>query len=227
MFRAIFYFELKHWLKSWAFYIYSAVFFLIALLLMMSALGVFDSVKASTTSANYINTPFVLNSIIEQINKLLYFLFPSIIGASIYRDYKYDVHHLLYSYSFTKTSYLLGKFLSAFLITFIISVCIGLGLYLATLIPFANPQSVGPNLFWNYAQVYLYNVLPNMLFIGMIVFVVTTLSRSVYVGFVSVIILMVFQGILASLTGNMDNKVLAALLDPSGSQAIGYYTQYG
>lgn len=193
---------------------------------MMSALGVFDSVKASTTSANYINTPIVINTIVEQINKLLYFLFPSIIGASIYRDYKYNVHHLLYSYSFTKTSYLLGKFLSAFLITFIISVCIGLGLYLATLIPLANPQSVGPNIFWNYAQVYLLNILPNMLFIGVIVFVVTTLSRSVYIGFVTVIILTVLQGILGSLTGNMDNKVLAALLDPSGSQAIKYYTQY-
>ncbi|MFA5574725.1 MAG: M1 family aminopeptidase [Brumimicrobium sp.] len=226
MFRSIFLFEIKYWLKSWAFYIYIALFFLISMLLMMSSLGVFDNVKATTSTMTYMNAPITLNMFVESMNQLLYFLFPAIIGSGIYRDYKYNVHNILYSYPFTKSSYLLGKFLSGFVIVFMISIFIGLGLFLATLVPFANPQLIGPNTLWNYAQVYLINIIPNMLFMGMIVFVITTLTRSVYIGFIAVVIMMIIQGVMGSLATNADNEILAILIDPTGLEAINYYTKY-
>src|SRR5699024_6112078 len=142
---------------------------------------VFDSVTVTTSDPTNVNSPMALNSFLGGFSNLLYFLFPTIIGAAIYRDYKYNTHHILYAYPFSKTSYLLGKFLSGFFITFFISLFIGIGMYLATLIPWGNPEMLGPNLLWNYVQVYLLTIIPNMLFIGIIVFVVTTLSRSVYV----------------------------------------------
>jgi ABC-2 type transport system permease protein len=195
-------------------------------LAMASAVGVFDGVTVTTTSLMHMNSPYMLNSFIEGFNNLLYFLFPSIIGASIYRDYQYNAHHILYSYPFSKPDYLLGKFLSSFLITLLISLSIGAGIFIATFLPWANEQLIGTNHLWSYVQVYLMNVIPNMIFIGVIVFVVTTLSRSVYVGFVSVVILLILQGIINGLTGDMNNEQLAALLEPSGMEAINYYTKY-
>ena len=56
----------------------------------------------------------MISIMIEGVNQLLYFLFPTIIGAAIYRDYKYNMHQIFYSYPFTKTNYLLGKFLCIF-----------------------------------------------------------------------------------------------------------------
>lgn len=226
MFKTIFSFEFKRWIKGWQFYLYASIFFFLGLLLMGSGLGFFDAVTVTTTSSKLINTPLVISQLIEGANNLLYFLFPTIIGASIYRDYKYNAHQILYSYPFTKTNYLLGKFLSAFSITFIISLFIGLGVFVATLMPMANPELLGPNLFWNYAQAYLLNVIPNMLLIGIIVFAVTTLSRSVYVGFISVIAVLVILGVVNSIASDMDNEIVAMLIDPSGMQALQYYTKY-
>jgi ABC-2 type transport system permease protein len=213
MFGTIFSFELKRWFKNWVFYLYLAVFFAMGFLAMASAVGVFDGVTVTTTSLMHMNSPYMLNSFIEGFNNLLYFLFPSIIGASIYRDYQYNAHHILYSYPFSKPDYLLGKFLSSFLITLLISLSIGAGIFIATFLPWANEQLIGTNHLWSYVQVYLMNVIPNMIFIGVIVFVVTTLSRSVYVGFVSVVILLILQGIINGLTGDMNNEQLAACLN--------------
>lgn len=226
MFGTIFSFELKRWFKGWVFYLYLTLFFLLGFLSMASAVGVFDMVKVSSTSLTKFNSPYVLANLIEGFNNLLYFIFPSIIGASIYRDFRYDVHHILFSYPFSKREYLAGKFLSSFLVTLIISVMIGVGIFMATLLPWANELLIGPNVFWSYAQVYLLAIIPNMLFFGSIVFVVVTMSRSVYIGFVSMIILLIIQGILSGLGQDLDNKELVALLEPSGGSALRYYTEY-
>lgn len=226
MFGTIFSFELKAWLKSWQFYLYTAIFFALGLLLMGSSLGFFDSISVTTTSLMHMNSALIISSLIEGANQLLYFLFPTIIGAGIYKDYKYNAHQIFYSYPFTKGSYLAGKFLSAFVITLIISVFIGFGMWVATWLPWANPELMGPNYFWNYAQAYLFNVIPNMLLIGMLVFVVTTLSRSVYVGFVAVIGIIIVLAVSAGMTSDMDNEVMAMLMDPSGMKALNYYTKY-
>lgn len=226
MFGTIFSFELKRWFKNWVFYLYLCLFFTVGFLAMASLAGVFDAVKVSSTSLTKFNSAHALTNIIEGFNNLLYFIFPSIIGASIYRDFKYDVHHILFSYPFSKRDYLAGKFLSSFLVTLLISVMIGLGLFVATLLPWSNDLLIGSNVFWNYAQVYLIVIIPNMLFFGSIVFVVVTLSRSVYIGFVSMVILLIIQGTLSGLGHDLDNKELVALLEPSGGSALDYYTEY-
>lgn len=193
---------------------------------MGSSLGFFDAVTVTTTSLNKMNSPLMINLLIEGVNRLLYFLFPTIIGASIYKDYKHNMHQIFYSYPFTKTNYLLGKFLSSFLITLIVSFFIGFGIFVATLLPWANPELLGPNHYWNYAQAYLINILPNMLLIGMIVFVLTTLARNVYVGFVSVIAIVVILGVVSNIASDMENEILAILIDPSGMEGLSYYTKY-
>ena len=226
MFKTVFSFELKRWFKSWVFYLYLAIFFVISFLSMMSTIGVFDAVKNTSASLLQMNSAYLLNVMLDSFNMLLYFLFPSIIGMAIYRDYKYNVHHILYSYPFSKWQYLLGKFTSSFLVTLLISIMMGIGSFLATLVPWANPELLGPNELWNYVQVYLINLIPNMLFIGVIVFAVVTLTRSIYTGFITIIIIMIVQGIINSIAADVDYRELGALLDPSGGQALSYYTRY-
>lgn len=226
MFGTVFTFELKRWFKSWVFYLYLAIFFAMSFFSMMSTIGVFDAVRNTSASLLQMNSAYLLNSMLNSFNMLLYFLFPSIIGMSIYRDYKYNVHHILYSYPFSKWQYLTGKFTSSFLVTLSISVMMGIGSYLATLVPWATSELLGPNLWWNYIQVYLFNLIPNMLFMGAIIFTVVTLSRSIYAGFVTIIIIMILQGIVNSVAADVDYRELGALLDPNGGQALHYYTQY-
>ena len=53
-----------------------------------------------------------------------------------------------------------------------------------------------------------------------------TFTRNVYVGFISVIIIVIIEALLEGLFSNPDNRFIAALFDPSGLSASNYYTRY-
>src|SRR5690625_7090647 len=77
MFKTIFSFEFKRWIKGWQFYLYAGIFFFLGFFLMGSGLGFFDAVTVTTTSAKVSNTPLVISMLIVGANNLLYFLFRS------------------------------------------------------------------------------------------------------------------------------------------------------
>ncbi|MCD8540390.1 MAG: ABC transporter permease, partial [Leadbetterella sp.] len=226
MLGTIFSFETKRWFSQPSFYIYFAVFFLIGFLVMASALGYFDAFTVTTTSNTYYNSPLAVNSLINGFSQLLNFIIPTVIGATVYRDYKYNVHSVLYSYPFSKWDYLAGKFLSGMLITVIISLAIGLAFIIASVLPFANRELMGPFRLWAFVQSYVIFVIPNIFFIGAIIFLLVTLTRNVYIGFIFILILLILQIIVGNLTENMDDKFIAALVEPYGQEALSYVSKY-
>lgn len=181
MFGTIFTFELKRWLKNPAFYIYVAIFFGLSLLLMGSSLGIFDSFKTTTSSNAMANSPIALNGMLNGLSVFIYFLLPSIIGASVYRDFKYNMHTILFSYPFSKWDYLMSKFLSSLLVVIIITLFVGLGAFLASFLPGVNPDLLGPHRFIAYIQSYLIFIIPNLIFYGVIVFSMVTILSLIHI----------------------------------------------
>jgi ABC-2 type transport system permease protein len=226
MLGTIFTFELKRWFKNPSFYIYIAIFFILSMLMMASSLGVFDNFTVTTSSNALANSPIALNGIINVLSVFTYFLLPSIIGASVYRDFKYNMHTILFSYPFTKTDYLLGKFLSSFFVVILIVLTIGLGAFCASFLPYVNQDLLGPVNIIAYLQIYFIFVIPNLFFYGVIVFAVVTITRNISVGFITVILLLFVQSMVSSFTNDADNRFIAGLLDPFGGDALRYYTQY-
>lgn len=226
MFGTIFTFELKRWFKNSTLYVYVGIFFMLTVFIMASSLGFFDSFKTTTSSKAISNSPIALNGIINGLNVFIYFLLPSIIGASVYRDFKYNMHSILFSYPFTKRDYLLGKFLSSFTVVVFITLFIGLGAFLACFLPGINEELLGPHRIMAYVQSYLIFIIPNLLFYGVIIFSVVTITRNISVGFITVILLLFLQGMLSNLTQDADNRYIVALFEPFGSDALDYYTKY-
>ncbi|KAA5538494.1 hypothetical protein F0460_02250 [Paenimyroides baculatum] len=222
----IFNFETKRWFKNWQFYLYFILFFALSFGLMAGAIGYFDALTVTTSSNTVMNSPIAISSLMGGIVNLLNFIIPVVIGTTVYRDFKYNTHTLLFAYPFNKFQYLIGKFLSGFLITVIITFSIGLGFLLATLLPFANPDLLGPINLSAYFQSYLIFVLPNIFFIGALIFMLVTLTRNQYIGFIFVIVLLFIPAIIGSLTTNVDDKFVASLLEPFGNQALSYVTKY-
>lgn len=226
MFVTIFKQELKYWFKKPAFYIYLVLFFIIALLASGGAAGLFDSVSVSTGSASKVNSPYGITGLFNGIAEMIFFFLPSIIGVSTYRDYKSNMHSILYSYPFTKRDYLFGKFLSATFATTIIILAIGLGMIIGFRLPGTNPDIVLEFNGIAYIQTYLIYIIPNILLIGSIVFSVVTFTRNISAGFITVVLLLLIQGLVSSAFSESDERFIAALLDPFGAKAGGYYTQY-
>ncbi|CAM3930655.1 MULTISPECIES: ABC transporter permease/M1 family aminopeptidase [Flavobacterium] len=226
MFKTIFTFEIKRWLKSPLLYIYIAIFFVISLLIMGSSLGIFDSFSSTTSSRALANSPIAINQMLNSLSVFIYFLLPSIVGASVYRDFKYNMHSILFSYPFRKWDYLMGKFLSSFSIVILITVFIGIAAFLASFLPGVNPNLLGEHSFTAYIQTYLIFIIPNLFTYGVIVFAVVTIFRNISIGFITVLILFFLQEIVSNFTQNVDNKFLVALFEPFGSDALKYYTKY-
>ena len=222
MFAAIFKYEIKHWLRQPSTYIFSFIFIIIPWAIIWGMAG-------ESTERNgglLLNSPYNIHRMANYLNIFIYFLLPTFIGASVYRDYKNNVHTFFYSFPFTKTNYLFAKFLSAFTIVFFIVAMIGTGFFIGTLMPGTNPELLGDFKWGAYIQPYLFFLLPNLILIGGVVFAVVVLSRNIYAGFITVVILILVRAAFGSLSGGMDNQLLSALGDPLGGKALIHYTQY-
>lgn len=226
MFSTIFKQELTHWFRKPAFYIYLMIFFIISLFLSASSAGIFDSITVTTGSASIVNSPLAIASLFNAMSILIFFLFPSIIGVSVYRDYKSEMHTILYSYPFTKANYLFAKFLSSIFIVTLIVLTIGIALYIGFRMPGTNPEIVGVFDFKSYFNTYIVYILPNILLFGAIVFGVVAFTRNIAAGFIVVILLLFVQGLMESLLSDPENRYLAAIVDPFGAAASNYYTRY-
>jgi len=226
MFSIIFKQELKYWFKRPAFYIYLSIFFILALFLATTTAGFFDSITATTGSSRIVNSPIGVTGLFNALTIFIFFLFPSIVGVSIYRDFKSEMHTILYSYPFTKANYLFAKFFSSIIVVSCIVIAISLGMILGFRVPGTNPDIVGPFNAVTYLQTYVVFILPNVLLFGAIVFAVVAFTRNIAAGFITVIILLFGQGVLEILLSEPVHRTLAAILDPFGAAASNYYTKY-
>jgi ABC-2 type transport system permease protein len=193
---------------------------------MISAAGMFESLTVTMYTATIVNSPIAINGILNEMAIILYFFLPALIGGTIYRDYKHDMHSVLYSYPFTKWEYLLGKFMAGLTVSTFVMMAAALGIVLGTLTPGTNPELLGPFSLMSYVQPFLYYLIPNMIFFGAMVFAVTVFTRNVNVAFIVILGFFLIQIFAQNLTADLDNKMLAALLDPYGAQANAYYAEY-
>ncbi|MEP1032489.1 M1 family aminopeptidase [Ekhidna sp.] len=226
MFYSIFKQELSYWFTKPLFYIYCTIFLIAALMVASISAGIFDEVSAAVDSTQIVNSPSAITGMFNTLSTLIIFLYPTIFGMSVYRDFTCEMHKILYSYPFTKANYLSAKFLSALLIVSIIVLFIGIGLAVGFVLPGTNDQLTIPFDLIAYVHVYAVYTLPNALLYGSIVFAVVLFSRNLTVGFVTVIVLSLIQGLTDVLLQDPENRILAAYFDPFGYSATQYYAQY-
>jgi ABC-2 type transport system permease protein len=226
MFSTIFKQELKFWFHRPLFYIYASIFLILAFFLAATSAGIWDGITGTTGSSRIVNSPISITGLFNGFTVLIFFLFPSIIGFSIYRDFKSEMHTILYSYPFTKADYLFAKFFSGIVVVSAIILAIALGMMLGFRFPGTNSDIVGAFNIIPYLQTYLVFILPNVLFFGAVVFAVVTFSRNISAGFITVIILLFTQGAIGSIFSEPAQATILAVIDPFGAAAADYYTKY-
>jgi ABC-2 type transport system permease protein len=226
MFLNIFLNEIKYWFNRPAFYIYTIVFFMLGMLISAASAGIFDAITVTTGSSKIVNSPMGVLAAFAAPASILIFFYPSIIGSTISRDYESEMHTILYSYPFSKFQYLAAKFLSGFFVVNVVILAIFIAVSLGFTLPGTNQEIVNPFDIKSYLDAYFIIILPNLFFYSSIIFGVVTFTRNVYVGFISVIIIVIIEALLEGLFSNPDNRFIAALFDPSGLSASNYYTRY-
>ncbi|MDP3556346.1 MAG: M1 family aminopeptidase [Bacteroidota bacterium] len=230
MFKEIFAYELKQWLKRPGVYIYFAVFVALAFLLGAAISGMFSGVSADTNS--YINSATTIAGIVTSFNTDYLFglitllICVALMAGCVQKDFQYNCFPFYFTKPISKFSYLFGRFTASFLLTAFVLTGIILGILFAFLLASNDNGQLGEFKFINFFQPYIYFLLPNTFFIGTLFFSLVTFTRNMTSGYVGSLVFIVVAGISRSMVADIDNKTIAALLDPFGAQALESITEY-
>lgn len=228
MIKAIFMFEIRKHLSKISIYIYFLIFFSLAFLSILAAGGALKGVVMGfgTSRKAMVNSPLILFNIIAFISYFGILNIAALMAQSIYQDFRNRTYHFFFTFPITSAQYLTGRFLSAFAVLVFIFSSVGLGAWIGTMTPFVDKSFFGPQIAMAYIQPYFLIVLPNIFFIGAIFFCLSTLTRKIFPVYAGSVILLIGYLIALPFSGDIDNKIISALIDPFGIFAADQLTEY-
>ena len=220
-------FELRSRLRRISTWVYFIVFFALAMMWVAAAGGAVPGAIVSFGSGKvWINSPYAIAQTMALLGMAAVTVIAAVMGRAVQQDFEYRTESFFFTAPIRKWEYLGGRFLGAIAVLVVILSGIALGSALGLFLPGIDPDRVGPFRPLAYALPYATIVLPNLVAIGGAFFCLAALSRRmlpVYIGSVLVLIgYLAAQGLLR----DMENKVLAAMLDPFGVVANSRLTEY-
>ena len=222
MLAEIFRFELRYQLRQPVFLLAAAFFFLSAFLAVTT-----DALVIGGPIGNVdLNAPFVILQLLLVMSLLGVFVTTAFVASPVLRDRETGTHELFFATPIRKRDYLVGRFAGALAVALAVFVPVLLGVLIGSLMPWLDPERVGPFRPGPYLQGLLVFVVPNVLFTGSLQFALATLTRSLVATYASVVGMFVAYGIAGNLLADIENETLAGLLDPFGGGAFGMATRY-
>lgn len=223
MWKEIFYFEIKYHLSQRVFYWAAVVFFLVGLLLMSTGAGIAFSDVPGTLNRN---APVVIARTLTFLSLLGLFVIAAFVSSSVLRDFQQNTHMFYFSRPVTKFDYLIGRFAGSMTVSLLLLLITALSMVAGRFMPWQDAGRVGPFAVGPYAYGLLVMALPNMLMMGAVFFAVASWSRRLLVTYICVVIFLVLQDGAEILARNIENNVLASLIEPTGLVAIDTATRY-
>jgi ABC-type transport system involved in multi-copper enzyme maturation permease subunit len=227
MFGEIFRFELRQQLRS-------PLFWLILAGLAAIAFGAAssDSIQIGGGIGNiHRNAPYVVVTILAMFSIIGMFLIPIFVAGAALRDFTSNTAELMFATPVSRVGYLGGRFVAGWLVSVLVLVGVAIGFWLGSLMPWLDPARLGPTPWAAYGWALAVIVLPNLFFVGALLFLLATATRSMlatYVGVIAFVVLIVIAGLLLR-GGNISHQTAAALMNPFGGGvelATRYWTAF-
>ncbi|MEO1045554.1 MAG: M1 family aminopeptidase [Pseudomonadota bacterium] len=222
MFAKIATFELRYQLKNPVFWVVSILFFL----LTFGAMTV-DGIQIGSGGNVNANSPVAIIRI--HLIQTLFFMFvtTAFVANVIVRDDESGFGPMVRSTRVRKFDYLIGRFAGAFLAASIAFLTVPIAIWLGSLMPWLDPETLGPNRFSHYAFAYIVMALPGIFLTSCIFFAVATLTRSMMYSYLGVVVLLVLYIVFNVSTDNMPElRDLTGYADPFGIAAFNNVIRY-
>lgn len=222
MFRHVLGFELRQQFSNPVFWVVAGIFALLAFGATSS-----DAVQVGGAVGNVLrNSPYVIVQIFGAFSSLSMLLIVIFIGGAALRDFDNRTAELFFTTPMRKRDYLLGRFGGGLVASIVIMLAVAAGALVGTLMPWIDPARLGPTSLAPYLWSLVVVVLPNLFFIGALLFCLAVATRSMlmtYVGVIAFLVLNIVTGVLAA---DLDTRWIGALIDPYGSGAVDLATRY-
>ena len=151
----------------------------------------------------------------------------SVSGRAVQQDFEVGIHPFFFSAPISKRAYFFGRLFGAWLTLVMIFLGIVVGVLIGSHWPGVDAARVAAAPSWqSFARPYLFLLIPNVLWLGGCFFVLAALTRQMAPVYVAGVVALVGYLFAVNLLGDMENKTLAALIDPSGGTAVDVLTRY-
>ena len=182
--------------------------------------------QALSNEPQHLNAPISSATAVAFVGMVGMLITAAIFGDAATRDADTGMRPLFYTAPLRKLEYLGGRFLGAFVVNAGLLIFIPIGLFIGTLIPYGEPVTYGPFIAGAYIEPLLTIALPNLIFIGAILFTVAALTRSTLPAYLAAVGLFVGYLIAMEWEARLGTRELAMMLDPFGAIVIQRLTSY-
>jgi ABC-2 type transport system permease protein len=220
-------FELRARLRMISTWVYFVLYGAIAALWEAASGGAIEHAHVSVGSDKIlINGPYPLAVGVTILGFMGVTVIAAMMGRAIQQDFEYGTFHFLFTAPIRKRDYFLGRFIGAYLALTLIFLGIAIGLQIGAHWPGVDPAKVAPFSAESLLLPYLYNLWPNMLWLGGVFLVIAALTRAMAPVYIAGVLVLIGYLLAVDLIGDMENKTLAALIDPMGTTALDAVTRY-
>ncbi|MFT4676821.1 MAG: ABC-2 type transport system permease protein [Candidatus Azotimanducaceae bacterium] len=214
-------FELNYHRQQYGFYVMASIVFL---LFFLATATPNVTIGGGRPSVN-------LNAAMTIFDTLLVLSFFTVLMSisfttnSVLRDYDYKTIEFFLSRPLSKVGFIYGRFLGSFFFGVMVYLAGLLGLLIGELMPWLDPERLGPFSLTPYLYGTLTGGLPNLFIFSCIFFCVAAITRSLaYTYAVAMVLLML--SILLEFFTDKETIQLTSILDPFGTTAVDEFTRY-
>ena len=222
MFGKLARFELSYQLRNPVFWVATVIFFLLTFGAMAS-----DNITIGGGGNVNLNSPVAIVQMHLILTLFFMFVTTAFVANVIVRDEESGFGPLIRSTQVSKFSYLFGRFTGAFIAAALAFLVVPLGIWIGSLMPWLDPETIGANHFSYYAVAYFVFALPSIFMVSALFFAVATITRSMMYTYVAVVLFLVLYATLMSVVGTQPEfRDLASLVEPFGLAAFANATRY-
>jgi ABC-2 type transport system permease protein len=221
MFGAVAAFEFRHQVRQPIFWIGTAVFGLLTFGLVAA-----DNVSIGTGGAVRENSPFGVIIAHSLFSLFFMFVLTAFVANVVVRDDDTGFGPIVRSTHVSKATYLYGRFVGAFAAAALSFLVVPLMFSVGALMPWLDPETVGPFRPQDYLFAYGLIALPNLFMVGAVLFALATVTRSMMATYLGLVGFLVAYFVLLAVADRPELEDLVALLEPFAQGAVAQITEY-
>ena len=215
-------FEIRYQLRNPVFWVAAAIFFLLGFGLTAS-----ENVSIGTPGAVHENAPFAIAIATGVFTFFYLFVITAFVANAIVRDDTSGFAPIVRATPVTKAQIVIGRFLGGLTIAWLGYLALPLGMMAGTIMPWVDPETVGPFRLSHYAWNYLIFAVPNIFLTSAILFAVATALRSMMASYIAAVLLVMGYIVTNGAVGQkIELRETFARWEPLGNGALSQTTRY-
>ena len=214
-------FELSYFRRQPSFYVTLLIFFLLTFFAMIS-----ENVQIGGASNIDFNSPYAIAQTMITMNVIGMFLVANFVGDTGVRDHVYKMDGIMLSLPLSRTAYLWGRLLGAYLFCLLVFAAVPLGTLIGSFWPTVDTERLGDTNLLAYLWIYALFVIPNFLFCSVFFYLLALKARSMMGMYLGVVAFFILYSISQQMLDDPSLASWATMLDPFGLGAFIEATKY-